>query len=123
MPSHTLCAKRTCPHGPVSYTVHSRCVKQSVCPCSCPDGLARVLKQHFNQSQQAAIEAAVSCSAQYVLVQGPPGTGKTSAIVGMISAVLAGSNAAYGNDSWPLALAATHAQVKLAKLVLLFSGL
>ncbi|KAL0017843.1 hypothetical protein WJX77_008034 [Trebouxia sp. C0004] len=54
------------------------------------NSLREQLKEHYNASQQAAI-ASVMCPGQalFTLLQGPPGTGKTSAIIAIISALLA----------------------------------
>lgn len=51
--------------------------------------LRQALMAAYNKSQQAAVAASLDTRWPFVLVQGPPGTGKTSAIMGILSALLA----------------------------------
>lgn len=53
-----------------------------------PAALVAALKDTYNSSQQSAISSCLEAKCQLALVQGPPGTGKTSAIIGIISALL-----------------------------------
>lgn len=54
-----------------------------------PPALCAALAAAYNSSQQSAIAACLQPGSwPFVLVQGPPGTGKTSAILGIVSALL-----------------------------------
>lgn len=58
-----------------------------------PAPLQTALRAAFNQSQVAAIAESMSGRDPFALVQGPPGTGKTSAVIGIISALMANAAA------------------------------
>lgn len=64
-------------------------------PAALPAPMHAELAASYNASQAAAIRSCLDArSWPWALVQGPPGTGKTSAIVGIISALLVGRDAA-----------------------------
>ncbi|GFR50440.1 hypothetical protein Agub_g12661, partial [Astrephomene gubernaculifera] len=75
-------------HRPSSSTSEA-----SAPPCweaaALPPPLKAALHAAFNEGQRGAILAALDTARQFTLVQGPPGTGKTSAIMGMVSVLLA----------------------------------
>ncbi|MEW5299031.1 MAG: hypothetical protein WDW36_002086 [Sanguina aurantia] len=57
--------------------------------CPAPLALKRGLEAAYNESQLAAVASALDDSSPISLVQGPPGSGKTSAIIGILSMLLA----------------------------------
>ncbi|KAF6259514.1 AAA domain-containing protein [Scenedesmus sp. NREL 46B-D3] len=61
--------------------------------------LRQALMAAYNGSQQAAVAASLDKRWPIVLVQGPPGTGKTSAIMGIVSALLAAGSS--GSSTQP----------------------
>jgi hypothetical protein len=63
-----------------------------------PLGLSQALRAAYNPSQCGAVGACLDQRLPFVLVQGPPGTGKTSAIVGMLSALLGAAESQQGGS-------------------------